>query len=216
MTHRTKLTTRCAIVAAAFIAAGAQAQSPAQPVVAGKMSNGLYLGASVGQARADINVAPPAGVPFDSFTKDDTNFAWKLVAGFPFYPGLAFELGYTRLGRVGFKADVPGGSVTQTSRIMGYTAEVVATLPVWRQLSILGRIGGYYNDTTPGSSSTGPITVNSVAASDREWNIKTGLGLQYDISRAFSVRAEAERYRKLGPYNLNLELYSVGMVYRLE
>ena len=198
-------------------AAGSGYSSYAQTAVAGKMDPGLYLGASVGGARTDINVNLPAGVSFTSFSSDDSNFASKLYAGFPINSNLAIEVGYARLGRYGFSGTTtPAGTISQNFRILGVTAELVATVPVANNFSILGRIGGYYNGTDPTSDSSGAVTIVPATGSDREWNIKSGLGLQYDFARNLAVRLEAESYRKLGPAKLNLSVYSVGLLYRVD
>ena len=206
------------VTAAALVSGTCYAQAQQREWMGGKMDTGLYLGASVGQASAqNLGVTLPSGIWFDSTNTDKTDFAWKLYAGFPFYPGLAIELGYTRLGRFSFNGTTPSADSLSTNyRVLGYNADFVAQLALPYKISLLARIGGYFHETSASVTSTGAIVTIPPDISDRRWSLKTGLGLQYDISRDFSVRAEAERYNKLGPTKLNLDLYSVGLIYRVD
>ena len=213
------------IVAAALLAAaaGAGAQGwmsgSAQPRQDGWMGGRMdfYLGASVGHAKADMNVGLPSGFAFDSTSRDETDVGWKIYGGWKFYPGLAVELGYTQLGRFRFDGSVqPPATVSQTYRVDGYTAELVATLPVASSFSILARIGGIFAQTSPQASATGPLVAVTQDPVHRDFNWKTGLGVQYEIAREWALRAEWDQYRRMGPNNLSVDLYSLGMIYRIQ
>lgn len=202
----------------AVVAFGSVPAVAQQTEWAGKMDTGLYLGGHVDYSSAqNLNITAPSGVWFSSIDKDKEDLGWKLYAGFPFYPGLAIELGYTRLGHFSFTGTSPAlDTVSSTYRVLGYTADLVARLPLAYKFSLLGRIGGYFHETNPSLASSGAIVVNPVDTNDRRWSLKTGLGLQYDMTRNWSARAEVEQYNKLGPTKLNVDLFSLGVVYRLD
>jgi OOP family OmpA-OmpF porin len=210
-----------AVLLAAASAAGAQGwmggSAPARQDgwMGGRMD--FYLGAAVGHAKADVKVGLPSGVWFDSTSRDETDVGWKIYGGWQFYRGLAFEVGYTHLGRFSFDGSVqPPGTVSQTYRVDGYTTELVATLPVASRFSILARIGGIFAQTSPQASASGPLVPVTQDPVHRDWNWKTGLGVQYELGREWALRAEWDQYRRMGPNNLSVDLYSLGMIYRIQ
>ena len=195
--------------------------APAPVWMGGRMDQSLYLGVNAGYAKAaNIGTTLPAGMWFDSTAKDDDNFAYKIYAGFPVYPNFAIEVGYHKLGRFSFSGTTqPAGILSQNWRVTGWAADLVAKIPVWQRnqerLSIFSRIGGFYNSTDPVASSAGAIAVQPTT-DESGWDLKTGLGVEYDWSRSTGMRVEWERYRELGPTKLNLDLYSAGLYYRFD
>jgi OmpA-OmpF porin, OOP family len=98
-------------------------------------------------------------------------------------------------------------------RVNGLNLDLVGTLPITTNFSVLGRVGVASGRTRASFETTGAVTMNDV--SKRNTNAKVGLGLQYALGSNMLLRAEIERYRindGLGNH-VNANLVSVGVVF---
>ena len=90
-------------------------------------------------------------------------------------------------------------------------------MPVNDQFSAFGRLGLQYAQAKDNFSSTGAVPVPSNSnPSKKSTQYKAGVGLQYDFTESFGMRAEAERYRiddAVGSKG-DINMYSLGLVYR--
>lgn len=184
---------------------------------------GWYGGASIGQSNAKIDDAKitnnllGSGFATSSISNDDSDTGYKLFAGYKFNKNFALEGGYFDLGRFGFTATtVPAGTLNGTIKLKGVNLDAVGILPVNEKFSVLGRVGVNYAEASDSFSGTGAVTVLNTSPSKSEANYKFGAGLQYDFNKALAMRAEAERYRINDAVGSNgdVDLVSVGLVYR--
>ena len=181
-----------------------------------------YGGLSVGQARAHFDDARMAasllsgGLTTSATQRDDRDSGYKVFLGYQFNRGIALEAGYFNLGKYSFSSTtVPAGTLDGQIKLQGLNLDLVATLPLSERLSVLGRVGGQYAQTRDTFSGTGRVNVLRPNITHREANAKVGVGLQYEFSPAFLMRAEAERYRintGTGDHG-NVNLYSVSAVF---
>jgi OOP family OmpA-OmpF porin len=181
-----------------------------------------YVGASIGQSRAEIDeeritaALSAAGLTTTSMSRDERDTAYKLFGGWQFNRHVAVEAGYFNLGRFGFTSTtVPAGSLNGRIRLQGVNLDVVGTLPLTERLSLIGRVGGQYASARDAFSGTGAVNVLDPDPSKRSFGYKAGAGLQYEVSRSFLVRLEAERYRindAVGNRG-DVNLFSVGLVF---
>jgi len=185
---------------------------------------GWYGGINLGQSRAKIDDARIAGSVLDggynttSISEDNRDTGYKIFGGYQFNRNFALEGGYFDLGKFGFKANtvttVPPpslGTLSGTVKFKGLNLDAVGILPISEKFSAFGRVGLIYAETR--DSFTGSVNVNP---SKRDTNYKYGLGLQYDFTQSLGMRVEAERYRvndAVGNKG-DVDLYSVGLVYR--
>lgn len=191
------------------------------PAVA--QDSGWYIGAGVGQSRAKIaddRIAAGllgSGLVVRSITDDDRDTGYKLYGGYRFNRYLSAEGGWFDLGKFGFSADTtPTGTLTGSSRIRGINLDVVGTLPLTERLAAFARAGVNHAEAKDAFGGTGAVTVLNPNPSKRDTNYKFGVGLQYALTDALSMRAEAERYRvddAVGNRG-DIDLFSVGLVYR--
>src|SRR5437868_10629033 len=96
---------------------------------------GWYGGVSVGQSKIsfDNSSLAVAGATASSISKDETDTAWKLFAGYRFGRHLAVEGGYTDFGKFSATNTVTApaaGSLTVGFKSSGPHAEVVGILPL--------------------------------------------------------------------------------------
>lgn len=182
----------------------------------------VYGGLSLGQSRAEIDEARitasllGAGLNTTGMSKDESGKGFKVFGGYQFNRQFAIEGGYFNLGNFGFTSTTnPPGSLSGRIKLQGLNLDLVGTWPLTERLSAIGRVGGQYASTRDTFSGTGAVTVLNPNPSARALNAKVGLGLQYEFSRSFFMRAEAERYRvndAVGNRG-DVNLYSVSLVF---
>lgn len=186
-------------------------------------NTGMYVGISAGESQSTIdNVRITqgllgSGLTTTTLSEDRKDPGYKAYLGFPINPNWAVEFGYFDLGRFGFNATTaPAGTLTGTTRIQGLNLDLVATLPITEQWSLLGRVGAAYAETQDNFTRTGAVTVVDPNPSKRETNYKYGFGTQYAVTPAITLRLEAERYRVNDAINNrgDVDLITLGLVYR--
>lgn len=181
----------------------------------------FYGGASLGQSRARIDEdrirssLANAGLAMTSMTRDERDTGYKVFGGYQLNRNVAIEGGYFNLGKFGFTSTTtPAGTLNGQIKLQGLNLDLVGTLPLAGRLSAIGRIGAQYASARDTFSGGGAVTALNQNPSKRAANYKFGAGLQYEISPAFLVRAEAERYRindAVGNHG-DVDLFSVSLV----
>ncbi|MEX1993928.1 MAG: OmpA family protein [Steroidobacteraceae bacterium] len=185
--------------------------------------SGWYVGGNYGESQADIDdrriteALLASGLTTDSIVDDDSDAGFKLFAGYQFNRTFALEGGYFDLGNFGFVANTtPTGTLNgDTTKIQGLNLDLVASLHFTDRLSAFGRGGVIYAETASSYSATGAITAPASGEKEAE-GYKFGLGLQFDFTERFGLRAEAERYRiddAVGNDG-DIDLFSLGFIYR--
>jgi OmpA-OmpF porin, OOP family len=190
------------------------------------MNEGWYLGGNIGQSRADLDERKIAndllGPGFSAGTLEDNNAidrGYKFFGGYQFNKHFAIEGGYFNLGEFDFTANVlPNeiGTFDGNLKAEGINLDVVGFLPLSEKLTAFGRVGLNHAEIKSTFSGTGFVIPEKSSTSDRENNPKIGVGLEYAFSEALSMRIEAERYRinDTGSHKADIDLFSVGLVYR--
>jgi len=184
---------------------------------------GWYGGLSVGQSRATIDDARITGnllgngFTAASIVDDDRDTGYKLFGGYQINKNFAVEGGYFNLGKFGFTATtVPPGTLTGNIKLQGLNLDAVGILPVTAKFSVFGRAGLAYAQARDTFTRTGAVTVTNPNPSKNDTNYKFGVGLEYALTDALGLRAEAERYRindAVGNKG-DVDLFSLGLVYR--
>lgn len=191
----------------------------------------FYIGGNVGLSKSHFNEgamtrAVVPGFNITSIDEDDTGVGYKLYGGVPLTRNFAIEGGFFDLGKFGYTATgnfptrpgVPAGTLNADLKVpKGVNLDLVGMVPFGNQFSLLGRVGVTRVQTRSNFSGTGAVFFpGSGAGQETDWGYKFGVGLEYAFSRAFAVRAEAERYRvpdTLGG-KANVDLFSIGLVWR--
>ena len=174
-----------------LLAAGLAATCFAAPAAAQLDSSALYLGLSSGQSHF-TNVCPGGGVKCDA---RDTN--GSLFAGLQFSRYIAAEFAWRYFGHATIGDSKVKGNATEL--------DAVLTLPIYRQFSVLGRLGVAH--------------VNLKGTSNNEKkNVATfGWGGQYDFERG-ALRLEFQRHPKVGGGDFGAETdidsINLGLLFR--
>jgi len=185
--------------------------------------SGLYIGASIGKTKADIDEDRIVnGLLANHFTEiaitdQNRDTGYKAFFGYRFNGYFAIEGGFFDLGRFGFEANTaPEGRLVGRLYVRGLNADAVFSLPFTEKFSIFGRAGVNSANVEGSFLGTGQAIVAEPVTSKREFNYKFGGGLEYDFTKNFGVRAEVERYRindSVGTRG-DIDMASVGVVLR--
>lgn len=185
--------------------------------------SGWYGGGNVGRSAATIDDAritrglAAGGLGTVTIDDRDRSTGFKLFGGRQLHPNFALEAGLFDLGKFGFTATTtPAGALDGSIRLRGLNLDAVGILPINERFSALGRFGLTYAQARDSFGGTGAVVVGNANPRHSGVNYKAGVGLQYAVTDALALRAEAERYRvddAVGNRGA-IDLFSVGLVYR--
>lgn len=192
----------------------------ASPYAMADETAGWYVGGNVGQTRATIDDERilrnlGAGATIED---DDRSTGFKLFGGYQINKNFAVEGGYFDLGDFGYEATVPGGTLTGNAKVRGLNIDLVGILPITEKFSAFGRVGVTHAQTRDSFRGTGAVLVTNPNPSERDTNVKYGLGLQYAFTDHLSMRGEVERYRindAVGNKG-DIDMISLGLVYKFD
>jgi len=181
------------IIAAIGLAAAAVAMPAA--------AQSAYIGFGAGQSKFNFSgCTSPC---------DDKGKAFKLFGGYQFNRYVAAEFGYSDLGKTTFGPANIEANAWELSAV-GTWGVPMNTGGIG--LGLLGRLG-VYNGEAKG-------TIPSIGAEAKHGttDLTFGLGLQADLSRIIAVRAEWQRFSKMGGGGLgekaDIDVISVSGLFR--
>lgn len=121
------------------------------------------------------------------------------------------------MGRFSFTVtEILEGKLDHSIKLKGPVIDAVGILPFTDRFTVYGKAGLNYAEAKDSFIDTGLIKALNSNPSKRKTNYKFGLGLGYDFTEYFSMRAEVEHYLiddSIGGKN-NIDLLSVSLVYR--
>ncbi len=194
----------------------------------------FYGGLSLGFSSTDVDnlAAEDLDDIYDPITafnadKDTSDQGWKLFGGYQFnrYFGLEASFAtlgeYTRTGSGSGVNAISGGpavdfSTDSTLELNGFGVSAVGTLPLSRQLSAFAKPGLFRwsakNDIAVSQSGAG---ASASSVDDNGIDFQLGIGASYRINRLWRVRAEWERYFRMGEQSTtdeaDVDLFSLGV-----
>lgn len=218
------ITLACASMMSAQAASPDTAQADAAVVNPDWADSAWYMGAGVGQSRANIDEARlrsslgANGATVTSFNADERDLGFKLFGGKQLNRYFAVEAGYVDLGKFDFAASTSGnGTLRGETKLRGVNVDLVGQLPLTERLSLLGRAGvEYARASTHFSGNRLNAVTNPNPPSEGRRGAKLGLGLEYKLSEALALRGEVERYRVSDAVGNrgDVDLASVSLVYK--
>jgi OOP family OmpA-OmpF porin len=180
-------------------------------------SSGYYGGLSVGRSRIDANpdaidgsLSSAAGLTGLSSSIDRGDTSFKFRFGYDLVQGLAAEAGYIDFGKAAYNGSFPGGNASGSIKASGVNLDLLGKIPVSQNVTVFGKAGMLF------SSLKTEASANGISIADTSHRVVPGLGfgMDYSLTRSVGLRAEAERYYRLGNDNTgtsNADLLSVGM-----
>ena len=181
-----------------------------------------YMGASAGptQARIDetriLQNLGNIGLGNAGYSDNGRDDGYKLFGGYQFNRNFAIEGSYFDLGKYSFTANTaPPGTLKGDIGLRGFGLDAVLSALLTDKLRVFAKVGVNYAEARDNFSGSGAVTVLDGSPSKTELNPKIGIGLQYALTDALSVRAELERYRvndAVGSHG-DVDHLSIGLVY---
>jgi OOP family OmpA-OmpF porin len=185
---------------------------------------GWYFGASGGRSETDVDEDRIAadllnqGYATTSMDDNERDTGFKAFGGYQINKYFAIESGYYDLGDFGYTSiTVPPGSLHGVLGARGLNVDGVISLPFTDKFSAFGRAGATLSEVRGAFEGTGTVVVTQSNSQKRAASYKFGVGLQYDFTRRFGMRLEAERYRiddSVGNKG-DIDLFSAGVLFRL-
>ena len=191
---------------ALFIASACPAAMGAYLGMLKPPESALLGGTSLYAFGSPVFITPPT-------TMADQGFRLKL--GYQATRHLAVEGDFVDFGRPGASNPfVSPADLASAFRSTGFGVSAVASLPIWNRFSVYGRFGLYRGEARPVFA---PYSTSLMADSARGTRMRYGLGMSYDISKAFGIRADVERFSPLThplPSERDADQVSVGVQWR--
>jgi len=185
-----------------------------------------YVGISFGASTAEVSesIVSVSGATASTLTRDERDPGVKVVLGHAFNRHLAVEGGFAHLGEFSITRDVSAptaGAANASLRVKGFVIDLVGTLPLGARISAVAKAGVLLSEVRTFRAVSGTATLapglRSSGISD-EFNFKLGAGLQYDLSPKATLRAEWERFYRVGDPatsgQLEINLISGGLLLR--
>lgn len=142
----------------------------------------------------------------------DNGYRFKL--GYKANPYFSIETDFREYGRSSANPFANPASLSSSFRSTGFGVDAVATLPFWTKFSLYGRFGAFRGDARP---TFAPYTTALMSDANRSLRMRYGLGMSYDITRAFGIRAELDRFSPVAhplPTDSDSDQISVGVQWR--
>lgn len=181
--------------------------------------SGWYVGASAGTMNADASASEldrdlaRRGWTTDS-SLDDTDFAWKVFAGYRFEAPFAIEVGYTDLGQIDSKIEAMPADLDafldDVADVHPFSANGVTLSAQWFPLDTrhvdFGLRGGlWYWDAEVDVDGPGGASVD---VDEDGIDPLAGVGVWVRVTERIEVRAEFEKYWVDGD---DIDFFSAGL-----
>lgn len=195
-------------------------------------ANGWYGGIGVGQSKFKDQKGTCSSLGSILSSRSNCTFDLKdtgvqVFGGYQFNSYGAVELGYIDFGKLKASANgtLAGSPATGNAEFKAKTfaATLVGTLPIGDAWGVIGRFGFHrWQVDAPASAAT---TSGSTTASTNPSKsvppvrIVLGAGVTFDLTKQIGMRAEWNRYGKVGDQpttgeSSSIDLYSVSLVYK--
>lgn len=164
-----------------------------------------YVGAAIGQSRADIDCSGTASC-------DRTDTASRLSVGTMISPALGFELGYFNNGKARASGVEPTiGALTGSVKTEGVAGYVVGVVPM-DKFMLYGKLG--VASTKMKLDARVTATNASYSTSERHTDVAFAVGAGYQIATMVVARLEFDRVRgKILGEKSNVDAVTLGLTF---
>lgn len=205
------------IAVATILSAAALSAFAGDWYVIGSLGQSKDKSDSKGEIDASITAIPVAGL---TSTFDDKDTGYKLQLGYKLTPNWAIEGGYVDLGKFKYSASFTGpvaGTASAEAKATGWNIAAIGALPINDQFTVFGKLGFVDAKVELSASASGSGATASGGESSTKVKPNYGIGATYNFDKAWGLRAEWERYSKLGDEDKtgesDVDFISLGIVY---
>jgi OOP family OmpA-OmpF porin len=160
----------------------------ALPAMAQKSTGAFYAGLGFGQSNSDNfcdNLGPPC---------KDQDQTWRVMGGYEFNRYIAVE---GALSNLGAHHDLDPTN-TKDQKVQALEAILIGSYPVFGDFAIYGKLGAYQSRVR-GSISTSLNASQALGSfNEKSTDVTYGFGLQWNLFPQFALRADVQRYPKVG------------------
>ena len=189
-----------------------------QQTLADANGAGWYVGGGLGLARVKDTANTSS---LTSFNRDSSNLGGKLFVGYRFNEYLGVEGAYSNYGKEKYRYTTATATGSGELKAEAFSIAATGRLPFGNGFAALGKIGAsrvhskyheaWVDGGTPGSDSDSQNTVVPML----------GIGAEYTLNKAFTVRAEYEINGKArivdstytGVAKVKTDMFSIGVGY---
>jgi OOP family OmpA-OmpF porin len=194
-------------IAAGLMVTAAFAASPA--VLAQQSENKIYIGGAFGQTKLNGGCDDVRSV-FSSFggatsSCSDTDNGWKIFGGYQVNRNFAIEATYIDWGGLSGSGTALGLPLNVTGDATSFGVAAVGILPLNDRFSVFGKAGVLMTDTKV----TARAGAASASESDSSSELHIGVGMAFNVTQKFAIRAEWERAT-----DTEIDMLSIGVQYR--
>jgi hypothetical protein len=149
---------------------------------------------------------------------DRRDNGFRYFAGYSFSPYFAMELAELDIGNFSTRTTVSNGTVNAIYVVKASSLDALFVLPLKDQYNAFVRAGISNTRMDARFTATGAVQLAYNRAKKDRVATHYGVGIQHDLTSVFAVRAEVERFPKLGDDStggeLRLTTFSAGIVVR--
>lgn len=194
-------------IAAGLMVTAAFAASPA--VLAQESENKIYLGGAFGQTKVN-GACDDVRSTFSAFggstsSCSDTDNGWKIFGGYQVNKNFAVEATYIDWGGFSGTGTALGLPFNVTGDATSFGVAAVGILPLNERFSVFGKAGILMTDTTV-TARSGSV---SSSESDSSSELHIGVGMLFNVTQRFAIRAEWERAT-----DTEIDMLSIGVQFR--
>ena len=135
-------------------------------------------------------------------TISNGNSAWKMFGGYVFNENVSVEAAYSRLGRFGGTSTVTApaaGTGSGTWDASALSLAAIGSLPIHEnRVAATGKLGLARTRLGVSAAASGGGTSAAFGPSNDRINLMLGVGMRFDLTKQFGVRAEYDYYNNVG------------------
>lgn len=157
-----------------------------------------YFGAGYGESKtrfenSDFNSAQ-LGVPGITDIKDESDSAYKVIAGYQWTELWGIEFGYANLGKATYSYSPPLNSINLIDyETDSYFLAATGTIPLGESFSLMVRAGAARNTVQASVRNAGGQN-----AQDRNTGFYAGLGVHWKFGQTWGLRFDFDDFGKFG------------------
>jgi len=188
------------------------AMALALPATAQKSTGAFYAGLGFGLSTSDTfceNLGPPC---------KDQDQTWRAMGGYEFNRYFAIEGAFSNLGA---HHDLDPAN-TKDQKVQALEILGILSYPFLTDFAVYGKLGAYQSRTRGSVTTSTNPTQGLGSFNEKATDVTYGIGLQWNMLPQFALRADVQRYPKIGGTDANspagakqdLVVWTIGGVFR--